>query len=64
MLSNLTAVFNTIIYLNQYGFRCSKFTTTNLLVYYTDFVENFQIGGQVDVVYTDLRKVFDVVDFD
>jgi hypothetical protein len=64
VLSKLTPVFNNIIDCSQHGFRNSKFVATNLLVYYTDLVEKIESGGQVDAIHTDLRKSFDIVDFD
>lgn len=45
----------------QYGFRTGKSTVSNL-IYFSDFVyENLNVGGQVDVIYTDFQKAFDKV---
>jgi hypothetical protein len=45
----------------QHGFCKSKSTITNLLIFYSDLVTTVQEKGQIDAVYTDLRKAFDSV---
>jgi len=58
--------FNTIysIHFNQHGFSRSRSTSTNLLVFKTGLVKKIENGGQVNAIYTNLKKVFDTVDFD
>jgi hypothetical protein len=34
---------------------------TNLLRFYTNILESVEIGGQIDAIYTDLKKAFDWV---
>lgn len=48
----------------QHGFVRGRSTVSNLSVF-TDYVINaMENGGQVDVIYTDIEKAFDRVDYD
>ncbi|XP_050534985.1 uncharacterized protein LOC126902005 [Daktulosphaira vitifoliae] len=61
LVSKLYYTFSPILVNNQHGFRTSKSTVTNLLVYYSDLMSIISKGGQVDAIYTDLKKAFDSV---
>jgi hypothetical protein len=50
-----------IIVDDQYGFRPSKSTTTNLLTLQHSIVDAFSSGLCMDVIYTDFAKAFDKV---
>lgn len=41
-----------------------KSTITNLLIFYSDLVTKVHEKGQIDAIYTDLRKAFDSVNHD
>jgi len=60
--NKLTTTFKSTLLSNQYGFRSQRSTSTNLLVFYSDLISTVESGGQVDVIYTDLKKAFDTVD--
>ena len=45
----------------QYGFIKNCSTTTQLLKIIDDWTEKLELGGQIDVIYTDLNKAFDTV---
>lgn len=45
----------------QHGFCMNKSTLTNLLEYSYFLANNIKNGGQIDVVYTDLKKAFDKI---
>jgi len=62
LVPTFTTVFDKVISENQHGFRHSKSTMTNLLVYYIDLISSIKKDIQVDAVYTDIRKAFDSVD--
>lgn len=51
----------TFIPANQQGFTKSKSTTTNLLEKSQFITESTSKGNQVDVIYFDLSKAFDVI---
>lgn len=57
----ITSSLNQTICNMQHGFCKAKSTITNLLIIYTDLVATVQEKGQVDAIYTDLRKAFDSV---
>lgn len=74
ILNNFAKVFETVIYgqlysrvqecivVNQHGFIPGRSTVTNL-VQFTQFVsEKLDANTQVDTVYTDFSKAFDVID--
>lgn len=50
LISKMTAIFFNSISDNQHGFRHSKLTLTNLVVYYTDIVSLIGKGIQVDAI--------------
>ncbi|XP_077294908.1 uncharacterized protein LOC143917298 [Arctopsyche grandis] len=45
----------------QHGFSRSRLTVTNLLFLSNYVTKSLDVGGQVDVVYTDFKKDFDLV---
>jgi hypothetical protein len=45
----------------QHGFRQKKSTDTNLLMFFNYLSNMVGNGEQVDVIYTDIRKAFDIV---
>ena len=49
---------------HQYGFQQQRSTATNLLNFVEEINRVFDNGNQLDVVYTDFRKAFDLVSFD
>ncbi|KAF0682281.1 Reverse transcriptase domain-containing protein, partial [Aphis craccivora] len=55
LVPKFTTVFNKVVSDNQHGFRHSRSTTTNLLIYYTDLISLISKGIQVDAVYTDIK---------
>jgi sarcosine oxidase/L-pipecolate oxidase len=57
----LFKTFNPILINEQHGFHRKKSTMTNLLRFYTNILESVEIGGQIDAIYTDLKKAFDSV---
>lgn len=52
---------NKIIMNEQHGFCRGKSTTTNLILLIRDILDAFHSGAQLDAVYTDFSKAFDVV---
>lgn len=54
-------IFKYILVNNQHCFQKSKSTLTNCMVYYSDLVYSISNGIQVNAVYTDIKKAFDVV---
>ncbi|XP_050527790.1 uncharacterized protein LOC126897890 [Daktulosphaira vitifoliae] len=57
----LSLSFKNVLNNCQHGFRSSKSTITNLLVFYTNIVSTVTNGGRVDAIYTDMKKAFDTV---
>lgn len=58
----LTPILGSLIQDEQHGFRKGRSTVTNLACF-TDFIHHgFQLGAQVDVIYTDFSKAFDRLD--
>lgn len=47
---------------SQHGFLAGRSTVTNLTVLTQYLAESLDLGGQVDVVYTDFSKAFDRID--
>ena len=47
----------------QYGFRVGRSCRSQLIVHYDCILESLENGSNVDVVYIDLAKAFDTVDF-
>jgi len=60
--NKLTTTFKLTLLSNQYGFQSQRSTSTNLLVFYSDLISTVESSGQVDAIYTDLKKAFDTVD--
>lgn len=55
-------IFNPIIIDQQHDdFQHGKLKTTNLLCYYAFILNSIKTGGQVVSIYTDLKKVFNLV---
>ena len=52
---------NKLFNINQYGFIKGKSTVLQLLKILEDWSEKLEIGGQIDVIYTDFEKAFDRV---
>ena len=49
---------------DQYGFQPKRSVVTNLVNFTEEVLQVFEKGSQLDVVYTDFRKAFDLVQFD
>ena len=49
---------------SQYGFQKCRSVSTNLVNFSQDVHDALNRGSQLDVVYTDFRKAFDLVQFD
>lgn len=60
--SNIKISSNHIIIDEQYGFRPGKFTVTSSVVFTPYLLNSIEKVGQVDVVFTDFKKAFDIVD--
>lgn len=45
----------------QFGFRPGRSTTSNLLILNQDICDTFNAKSQIDVIYTDFKKAFDLV---
>lgn len=60
--ANLEASIGSKITKYQHGFGSGKSTVTNLVHYSTSLRQNLAEGLQVDSLYTDFSKAFDVVD--
>lgn len=52
------------ISINQHGFMPGRSTATNLINFVEDLYPIINKGLQVDVIYTDFKKAFDMVDHD
>ena len=52
---------SSLIITEQHGFTNKKSTMTNLLIFENYIFKGFEIGCQIDAVYTDFRKAFDKV---
>ena len=73
LLSNISKVFERLIYNNvsehvlrtissvQFGFIQGRSTTQHLLLFLNYIYEAISHGHQVDVIYLDFRKAFDMV---
>ncbi|GBM35453.1 Retrovirus-related Pol polyprotein from transposon 297 [Araneus ventricosus] len=48
---------------SQHGFIPKRSTATNLFCLTNKIISSFQIGSQLDVIYTDFSKAFDSIDF-
>lgn len=57
----LTRSFETELSDSQHGFAAGRSSTTNLSVLTSQIVNSFKDHSQVDVIYTDFRKAFDLV---
>ena len=62
VLKILSPTIDSIIIPEQHGFLKGRSTLTNLLLYQKYIVEAFNKKLQVDAIYTDYSKAFDVVD--
>lgn len=60
----LLTLTKNIIINEQHGFIPGRSALTNLTVFSTYIVNEFENGHQIDVIYTDLRKAFDTVNHD
>lgn len=60
----ITPLFKHLIMIEQHGFVRSRSTISNLLCYEQYLLEAFEMGYQVDSIYTDFSKAFDRVDHD
>lgn len=49
---------------HQYGFLPRRSTSTNLINFVEEVTKAFNNGNQLDVLYTDFRKAFDLVSFE
>ncbi|GBL78927.1 putative RNA-directed DNA polymerase from transposon BS [Araneus ventricosus] len=75
ILSPMSKIFESIIHKrlfhqvknlispSQHGFIPKRSTTTNLFCLTNKIISSFQIGSQLDVIYTDFSKAFDSIDF-
>lgn len=54
---------NPIITEHQYGFIPGKSTVSNLVNFFQKGIQAFENKTQLDVIYTDFKKAFDLVDF-
>ncbi|GBM45831.1 putative RNA-directed DNA polymerase from transposon BS [Araneus ventricosus] len=75
ILSPMSKIFNSIIHKrlfhqvknlispSQHGFIPKRSTATNLFCLTNKIISSFQIGSQLDVIYTDFSKAFDSIDF-
>ena len=52
-----------IINTKQFGFIKGRSTVMQLLMVLDKWTECLELGGQIDVIYTDLEKAFDKVPF-
>ncbi|GBN84643.1 putative RNA-directed DNA polymerase from transposon BS [Araneus ventricosus] len=75
ILSPMSKIFESIIHKrlfhqvknlispSQHGFIPKRSTATNLFCLINKIISSFQIGSQLDVIYTDFSKAFDSIDF-
>ncbi|GBM59470.1 putative RNA-directed DNA polymerase from transposon BS [Araneus ventricosus] len=75
ILSPMSKIFESIIHKrlfhqvknlispSQHGFIPKRSTATNLFCLTNKIISSFQIGSQLDVIYTDFSKAFDSIDF-
>ncbi|GBN79656.1 putative RNA-directed DNA polymerase from transposon BS [Araneus ventricosus] len=75
ILSPMSKIFESIIHKrlfhqvknlispSQHGFIPKRSTDTNLFCLTNKIISSFQIGSQLDVIYTDFSKAFDSIDF-
>lgn len=62
VLKSIQPSVNSILVVEQYGFRASRSATTNLIVLHNFILQAFENQTQVDVIFTDFSKAFDRVD--
>ncbi|GBM73616.1 putative RNA-directed DNA polymerase from transposon BS [Araneus ventricosus] len=75
ILSPMSKIFESIIHKrlfhqvknlispSQHGFIPKRSSATNLFCLTNKIISSFQIGSQLDVIYTDFSKAFDSIDF-
>jgi hypothetical protein len=61
LLPKLNFFFSKHIIPEQFGFRPSTSATLNLVTYYNYLTDAIEKGGQVDEIYIDISKAFDIV---
>lgn len=59
-ISNL---FKNILVDEQHGYRKVRSTETNSIVFYSHLIDVVKLGGQVNVIYMDLKKAFDSINY-
>jgi len=56
----MSNIFKYVLVNNQHGFRKSKSTLTNLMVYYSDLKQSISKDIQIDAIYTNIRKAVNI----
>lgn len=61
--SEVKCILNHIVIADQHDFRPGKSTVTSSVVFTSFISEIIEVGGQVDVVYTDFKKAFYTINY-
>ena len=48
----------------QHCFRKGRSTITNLCIFKQNIIDSFNNGAQTDVIYTEMERTFDKIDYD
>jgi Reverse transcriptase (RNA-dependent DNA polymerase) len=64
LFNQLITQIDPLISDSQHGFRPKRSTVSNLLVFSQFLRSSLDVGSQVDVIYTDFKKAFDLVNRD